>query len=140
MTSRHNKPYSNHTYTVVVFQNKRSKVNLHCYQNQREDKTNLILVHRFELTDNFICSSDEWVFLPASVNSEFNLKSNVVFLLPFIYKSWQSQSVKKTTLCFYIVAYISMRDIIIIVFVCWYVRVVCPFCKRDNFMKGDVQR
>ena len=67
MTSRHNEPYSNHTYPVVVFQNKRSKVNLHCYQNQREDKTNLILVHRFELTDNFIYSSYEWVFLPASV-------------------------------------------------------------------------
>ena len=53
MVSCHNKLYSNHSYPVL-FQNKRSKVNLHCYQNQCEDKTDLSMVHRFTIANNFI--------------------------------------------------------------------------------------
>lgn len=53
MVSRHNKLYSNHSYPVVL-QNKRSKVDLHCYQNQCEDKTDLSMVHRIIIADNFI--------------------------------------------------------------------------------------
>mgnify|MGYP001801010685 CR=1 FL=1 len=66
MVCRHNKLYSNHSYPVV-FQNKRSKVNLHCYQNQCVDETDLSMVHRFIIADNFIifftCKS-----FPACIN------------------------------------------------------------------------